>query len=97
MTRPDGSLVTAPAKTDENGRFSAVFDLAQKGKKAGRPQIKGTIYAFQAHIINATQLAPADSNIIWYRLGDRDNEQQPTDDRSDDERQSSERNPPSLK
>jgi M6 family metalloprotease-like protein len=86
MARPDNSIVTAPAKTDEYGRFTAVFDLALKGKKPSKPQIKGMTYAFQAHIINATQLAQADSNIVWYRLVDLDKEQQPTDDRFDDER-----------
>jgi len=96
ITRPDGSVVTAHAKSDDNGRFSTVFDLAQKGRKPGAT-LKGAMYAFQAHIINATQLAPADSNIVWYRLGDRDKEQPPTDDRCDDERQSPKRNPPSLK
>lgn len=75
MTTPDGSVVTAHVKTDDNGRISAMFDLAKRGKKVGATQRRGAMYAFQAHIINATQLAPADSNIIWYKLGDRDKEQ----------------------
>ncbi|MBI2884127.1 MAG: hypothetical protein HYY11_09550 [Candidatus Methylomirabilis oxyfera] len=97
MTRPDGSLVAVPSKTDENGRFTAVFDLTPKSKKPGIRRIKGRTYAFQAHIINAAQLAPADSNIIWYTPGDRDKEQQPRDNRCDDERPSSEQNPLSVK
>lgn len=86
MTRPDGSIASTHAKTDDNGRFSAAFDLAQKRRKPGATQGKGGIHTFQAHIINATQLAPADSNIVWYRLGDRDKEQPLTDDRFDDAR-----------
>jgi hypothetical protein len=74
MTRPDGSVAMTAAKTDDQGRFSAVFDLTQKGKKPGKPQAKGATYAFQAHIINAPQLAPADSNIVWYRIGDQSKE-----------------------
>jgi len=97
MTRPDGSVVAANARTDENGRFSTVFDLAKKNKKPGVTQRKGATYAFQAHIINATQLAQADSNIVWYRLGDSDKEQPPTDERRDDERQSPDWNSLSLK
>lgn len=97
MTRPDGSVATASAKTDDNGRFNAVFDLTQKGKKSSISQDKGATYAFQAHILNATQTAPADSNIVWYRRGERDTNQKEMDDRYDDAKQTSERISPPLK
>ncbi len=76
MTRPDGSNATASAVTDGSGRFSAGFDLIARGKKpstGGRK--KDAVYAFQAHIIHATQLAPSDSNIVWYRVSETDKEQ----------------------
>jgi hypothetical protein len=72
MTRPDESVVTESVNTDENGHFSAVFDLTQKEEKPGIAPIGGMTYTFQAHIINATQLAPAASNIVWYKLEGRD-------------------------
>jgi M6 family metalloprotease-like protein len=97
MTQPSGSIISFPTITDGNGKFSAVFDLFQKGSKTDMTQAKGATYAFQAHIINATQLAPADSNLVWYNIGDRDRNQQPTDDHISDSGQSSEPNSPSLK
>ena len=76
MTRPDASTATASVVTDGNGRFSAAFELIAKGKKPlARGRKKDGIYAFQAHIIHATQLAPSDSNIVWYRAGETDKEQ----------------------
>lgn len=66
MTRPDGAKVVKAAETDVSGMFAATFDLRGKGKNFA-PWNKGDVFAFQAHIINATLLAPADSNIVWYR------------------------------
>lgn len=79
MTRPNGSVVTINEKTN-NGRFSAVFDLIQRGWNPVVNKQKSLMYAFQAHIINATKLAPADSNIVWYKLGASDNQETSTDD-----------------
>ena len=69
MTRPDGSVATVAARTDDRGRFHAVFHLTrtQKGAK-DRDSKEASVFAFQAHIINAPELAPADSNIVWLQL-----------------------------
>ena len=69
MTFSDGSVVFLEVLTDTKGKFSALFDLTQKEKRAASLVLKKTIYVFQAHIINASQLAPADSNLVWYRCG----------------------------
>ena len=74
LTAPGGSVVTTHAKTDDKGRFTAAFDLAQKRKAPSMTKGKDATYAFQARIINATQLASADSNIVWYRAADRTKE-----------------------
>jgi len=63
--RVDMSFVDSSRKsyrsvdTDEKGAFSATFFFSVEG-----PTVVNV--AFQAHIINATTLAPADSNIIHY-------------------------------
>nr|MDO8111036.1 IPT/TIG domain-containing protein [Candidatus Sigynarchaeota archaeon] len=77
MVQPDDSVFTTQVKTDDRGRFSVVFDLAQKDRKTGLTLHKGMIYSFQAHILNATLLAPSDSNIVLLKLGDRDEEPSP--------------------
>jgi M6 family metalloprotease-like protein len=86
MTRPDGSVATAGATTNESGRFAATFNLADKRMGPGKPQNKVAVYAFQAHIIHATQVAPADSNIVWHQVGGRpkDRERPTSDDRCDE-------------
>jgi M6 family metalloprotease-like protein len=71
MTRPDGTEKVTAAKSDAVGRFSTAFDLRLKGKKPGAKP-KGDVYAFQAHIVNAAVLAPADSNIVWYKAWDQE-------------------------
>lgn len=70
VTHPDGSVATMAARSDDHGQFTAVFDLAQDSKKPKDTNPKESVYTFQAHIINAPELAPADSNIVWHRMGD---------------------------
>ena len=79
MTRPDGAVVSTAARTDGNGSFIAAFELTARSKTGKSQPSEGT-YAFQAHIISASQLAPADSNIIWYQVGAREKPPVPTED-----------------
>ncbi len=97
MTHPDGLVTVAATKTDKNGRFSAVFDLVQKGKKRGARQNEKATYRFQAHIINAAQLAPADSNVVWYQVSYLEVQQTLADDSQASERQPPEQKRPSSK
>lgn len=66
MTRPDGSTDSAPARSKDDGRFTATFSLYRKQPKAGGGSQSAIPFAFQAHVINATQIAPADSNVVWH-------------------------------
>ena len=71
MTRPDGSVAVEAVRTDVSGRFSATFGLTQKRKEKARRQAAaepGT-YAFQGHIMGATRIAPADSNVVFIHVG----------------------------
>jgi hypothetical protein len=77
MTCPDGSTYTVDAWTDERGRFSGTFSLypRRKIREPEEPVAKGqhshSVYAFQAHILYASQIAPTDSNIVvWQKTGD---------------------------
>ncbi|WP_328665231.1 IPT/TIG domain-containing protein [Streptomyces sp. NBC_00322] len=54
MRCPDDELVVADAWTNADGNFFARFS---------RDSVPG-VYAFQAHILNAEHIAPADSNIV---------------------------------
>ncbi len=76
MTHPNGEVSTVNAWTDQTGGFAAYFHLRQRkniqekeiySSKATKGQC---MYAFQAHIINAIQIAPVDSNIVWYEIRD---------------------------
>jgi hypothetical protein len=75
MTRPDGTIAVEAVRTDVSGRFSATFALAQrlqeKKKQKASPQAtaRQAIFAFQGHIIGATRIAPADSNVVFIRVG----------------------------
>lgn len=56
MRLPDDDLVTVDVWTNKGGNFFAQFS---------KDSMPGT-YAFQAHIINAEHIAPADSNIVTF-------------------------------
>lgn len=78
MTCPDGSAYTVDAWTDERGRFSGTFSLypRRKIREPEEPVAKGqhshSVYAFQAHILYASQIAPTDSNIVVWQKTDDD-------------------------
>jgi hypothetical protein len=61
MTRPDGSIDYEIAKTDQAGRFYADFRLGKKREERDW-------YRFQAHVFNASRIAPCDSNVVTAEL-----------------------------
>lgn len=67
LTRPDRSVDVALASTDPGGRFQVAIVLRRRGEKQAKP---GT-YAFQAHVMGATRIAPADSNVVFLTVGKR--------------------------
>lgn len=71
MTRPDGTVAVDMARTDGTGAFSGAFDLAPrrgKGRAAKPGRVKRGAYAFQAHVMGATRIAPADSNVVFLKV-----------------------------
>ena len=82
-TEPDRSTMAVIAYTEANGRFRATFQLGRRRKAVlrgkERPVLSAEpgLYAFQAHILAAKQIAPADSNVVWYQIGDGGREQKP--------------------
>lgn len=60
MTRPDDTIAVAQTKTDAAGHFTARFSRVDD-RGAALPGV----YGFQAHLISASRIAPADSNIVW--------------------------------
>jgi len=72
LTRPDRTLDTVMAETDDDGRFAATFRLA-RGRRGARDvaaaEVPSGTYAFQAHVMGATRLAPADSNVVFLVVG----------------------------
>jgi M6 family metalloprotease-like protein len=71
MTRPDGAVEVVAVMTDVDGRFGATFSLLGPKAKSKRkkPQVEPGVYAFQAHIMGATRIAPADSNVVFLHVG----------------------------
>jgi M6 family metalloprotease-like protein len=78
MTRPDGKIQVEAAYTDVAGRFSATFDLGRKGQRGSKEKAQtmapGT-YAFQAHVMGATRIAPTDSNVVFIQIGGKPSEE----------------------
>lgn len=74
-TLPNGEVRMTEAKTDQTGRFRALFEIgAKKPKREGERVLAAGPYAFQAHVICATEVAPTESNLAWYHVrpeGDR--------------------------
>lgn len=69
MTRPDATVDVDAVLTDATGRFEASFVLLRKRRRTGAIE-QGT-YAFQAHVMGATRIAPADSNVVFLQIGDK--------------------------
>ena len=72
MTRPDGLVANFSATTLKDGSFSArliLYRYNDPDVKSTSAELASAVYSFQAHIINATDLAPADSNIVLYKVG----------------------------
>jgi len=79
MTRPDGTVQVAAAKTEVSGRFSATFRLSgRKRRTNGKSAVEQGTYAFQAHIMGATRIAPADSNVVFLDVSEKGREEKPT-------------------
>ena len=75
VTRPDQSVAVQEVETDRTGAFSAILNLKGQVDVPGILAVLGTAtaaaaetYSFQAHIFNATELAAADSNVVFYRV-----------------------------
>ncbi|KAH0558923.1 hypothetical protein GP486_004454 [Trichoglossum hirsutum] len=68
MTWDDGHRDSQAAKTDRSGAFRAWFPLSRR--EIDWIQVRATrttvALAFQAHIVDATVLAPSDSNIVHF-------------------------------
>ncbi|MGY2093449.1 IPT/TIG domain-containing protein [Nocardia gipuzkoensis] len=61
MTRPDGTVEVIATKTNRAGRFSVQFGLLREAVEPGT-------YAYQGHIMGATRVAPADSNVVFMHV-----------------------------
>ena len=64
--RDDGRVIYSSPRSEKDGIFIASFILREFGL--------GAYLSFQAHIFNASVLAPCDSNIVHYKLDENDNE-----------------------
>jgi len=76
MTAPNGSVQSRIAKTDGLGRFGAIFGIKldnRAKRRAERPvydygeQVRDrdvVVFEVQAHVFNASQIAPMSSNIV---------------------------------
>lgn len=81
-------VMVTPATTDRRGRFTAGFKLRRDDNPSvvnavtlgglhpaeilGTLASRTTILDFQAHIVNATVLAQADSNVVYYKYTETD-------------------------
>jgi len=78
MTRPDGTVQVAAARTEVSGRFTATFKLSgRKRRTNGKSAVEQGTYAFQAHIMGATRIAPADSNVVFLHVSEKGREEKP--------------------
>ncbi len=79
MTRPDGTVEVVGATTDATGRFTASFSLIRRTTTNGRKSaVEPGTYAFQAHVMGAARIAPADSNIVFLDVAAKGQEDKPT-------------------
>ncbi|WP_066498163.1 IPT/TIG domain-containing protein [Abyssisolibacter fermentans] len=69
LTFPNGKIEAMIVKTNNQGTFQAAFKLRDNVKKDDESPIQNdSVYEIQAHIFNATHLAPNNSNIVrFYR------------------------------
>jgi hypothetical protein len=58
MTPPQGEIEAVSARTDVAGRFEAAFQRPREWRA------DGGVFAFQAHVMGATLVAPCDSNVV---------------------------------
>jgi hypothetical protein len=76
VTQPDQDKKALDAYSDPRGNFQATFQMG----RPRRPYLKDKVqpiylsgqpgyYGIQAHILAASQLAPADSNVVWIKIG----------------------------
>jgi M6 family metalloprotease-like protein len=78
MTRPDATVEVATAMTDVAGHFAATFALSRRKRpKRAQSSVEQGTYAFQAHIMGATRIAPADSNVVFLHVGVKGREEKP--------------------
>ena len=83
MKRPDGSLEVEAVTTDADGGFGATFDLGggKRTRDRKQPQVEPGAYAFQAHVMGATRIAEADSNVVFLHVGEKEPEERGPEDR----------------
>ncbi len=80
MTWQDELVLSRSVKTNGRGRFEVTFYIPGRRSVFVPPSVvnaREVILDFQAHIINATVLAPSDSNIVHYvaRVGSEEPEE----------------------